>query len=133
MDEFPTGCDSDLVGIYFLGARINNHLVVHNNSVLGDVWDIRGEHDKHCICFLLAHLVVALTYPSKVFSKRCHPNFRSRGIVHQAFIAADDFAGDRVNHGHGVVCKVLGGGGAYLRSFEGVYWVILLVCSFMRS
>ncbi len=51
----------------------------------------------------LARLVVALTHPSKVFSKLRHPNFRSRGIVHQAFIAADAFAGDRVNHGHGVV------------------------------
>ncbi len=59
---------------------------------------------------LLACLVVTLTHSSKVFAKRHHPNFhRCGGIIHQAFIAADDFAGDRMNHGHGVVFKVLGG------------------------
>ncbi len=45
---------------------------------------------------------------SKVFAKHHHPNFRSCGIVHQAFVAADDFAGDGINHGHGVVFEVLG-------------------------
>ncbi len=119
MDEVPTGCDSDLVGICFLGAMINDHPGIRNNSVLGDVWDIGGEHDKHRICSLLAHLVVTLTHPSKVFSKRRHPKPRNHGILHQALIAADAFAGDGVNHGHGVVFKVLGGG-PYSCSFEGV-------------
>ncbi len=88
---------------------INDHPCVCNNSVFGDVGDIGGEHDKHCICSLLACLVVTLTHSSKVFAKRRHPNFCSCGIVHQVFIAADDFAGDRMNHGHGIVFKVLGG------------------------
>jgi hypothetical protein len=89
---------------------INNHPCVRNNSVLGDVWDVGGEHDKHPICSLLARLVVALTHPSKVFFKCCHPNLCSHRIAHQAFIAADDFAGDGMNHGHGTVLEVLGGG-----------------------
>ncbi len=93
-----------------MGAMIDNHPCVHNNSVLGDVWDVRGEHDKHCICSLLARLVVAWTHPFEVFSKRRDLNLCSCRIVHQAFIAADDFAGDGVNHGHGVVFEVLGGG-----------------------
>ncbi len=120
MDEVPTGCDLDLVGICFLGAMIDDHPGICNNSVLGDVWGVGGEHDKHdCICSLLARLVVALTHPSEVFSKCHHPNLRSCGIVHQGFIAADVFTGDGVNHGHGIVFEVLGGG-PYLRSFEGV-------------
>ncbi len=98
------------LGSAFLGAMIDNHPHVHNNSVLGDVWDVGGEHDKHCICSLLACLVVALTHPFEVFSKCRHPNLCSCRIVHQVFIAADDFAGDGTNHGHGVVFKVLGGG-----------------------
>ncbi len=109
IDEVPTGCDSDSIGICFLGAMINNHPCIRNNSVFGDVGDVGGEHDEHCICSLLARFVVTLTHSTKVFAKRCHPNFRSCGIVHQAFIAADDFAGGRMNHGHGVVFKVLGG------------------------
>jgi hypothetical protein len=124
IDEVPTGCDSDLVGICFLGAMINNHPRVRNNSVLEDVWDVGGEHDEHCICSLLARLVVALTHPSKVFSKCCHPNLCSHGIINQAFIAADDFAGDRVNHGHGIVFKVLEGGvcnRAVLKECSGSY------------
>ncbi len=88
---------------------INNHPCVCNNSVFGDVGDVGGEHEEHCICSILAHHVVALTHSSKVFAKRRHPNFRSYGIVHQAFIAADDFAGDGMNHGHGVVFKIMGG------------------------
>jgi hypothetical protein len=88
---------------------IDNHPCVCNNSVFGDVGDVRGEHDEHRICSLLAHIVVTLTHSSKVFAKRHHPNFRSCGIVYQAFIAADDFASDRMNHGHGIVFKVLGG------------------------
>ncbi len=109
IDEVPTGCDSDTIGICFLGAMIDNHPCVRNNSVFGDVGDIGGEKDKHCICSLLARLVVALTHPSKVFAERCHLNFRSCRIVHQAFIAADDFAGEGMNHGHGIVFEVLGG------------------------
>jgi hypothetical protein len=106
--EVPTGCGLDSIGICFLGVMIDNHPCVHNNSVFGDVGNIRGEHDKHCICPLLAHLVTTLTHSSKVFSNRHHPNFRSCGIVHQVFIAADDFAGDGMNHGHGILFKVLG-------------------------
>ncbi len=132
MDEVPTGCDLDSVGICCLGAMIGDHPCIRNNSVLGDVWDIGGEHDEHCICSLLARLVVALTHPSKVFPKCHHPNLCSCRILHQAFIAADAFAGDGVNHGHGVVFEVLGGG-PYLHRFEGVLWVISLVCSFTRS
>ena len=90
IDEVPTGYDLDSVGNCFWGAMINNHLRIRNNSVLGDVWDVGGEHDEHHICSLLAHLVVALTHPSKVFSKCCHPNLCSHGIVHQAFSAADE-------------------------------------------
>ncbi len=108
IDEVPTGCDLDSIGICFLGAMIDNHPHVCNSSVFGDVGDVVGEHNKHCICSLLARLVVTLTHSSKVFAKRHHPNFCSCRIVHQAFIAADDFAGDRMNHGHGVVFKVLG-------------------------
>ncbi len=109
IDEVPTGCDSDSIGICFWGVIIDNHHRVRNNSVFGDVGDVGGEHDKHCICSLLARLVVTLTYSSKVFAKRRHPNFRSCRIVHQAFIAADDFTGYGMNHGHGVVFEVLGG------------------------
>ncbi len=109
IDEVPTSCDSDSIGICFLGAMTDDHPRVRNNSVFGDVGDVGGEHDEHRICFLLAHLVVTLTHSSKVFAKRCHPNFRSCGIIHQAFIAADGFAGDGMNHGHGVVFEVLGG------------------------
>ncbi len=89
---------------------IDDHPRVRNNSVFGDVGDIGGEHDKHHICSLLARLVITLTHSSKVFAKRRHPNFCSCGIVHQAFIVADVFAGDGINHGHGVVFKILGGG-----------------------
>jgi hypothetical protein len=110
IDEVPTGCDSDSIGIWFLGGVIDNHPRVHNISVFGDVRDIGGEHDKHRICSLLACLVITLTHSSKVFAKRHHSNFRSCGIVHQVFIAADDFAGDGMNHGHGIVFEVLGGG-----------------------
>ncbi len=109
IDKVHTGCDLDSIGICFLGAMINDHPCVCNNSVFRDIGDVKGEHDEHCICSLLAHLVVTLTHSSKVFSKRHHPNFCSCGIVHQAFIAADDFAGDGMNHGRGVVFKVLGG------------------------
>ncbi len=109
-DEVPTGCDLDLVGICFWGAMIDNHPRVRNHSVLGDVWDVGGEHDKHSSCSLLARLVVALTHPFEVFSKCHHPNLHSCRIIHQAFTAADDFAGDGVNHGHGIVFKVLGWG-----------------------
>ncbi len=51
---------------------------------------------------LLSCFVVALTHSTKVFTKRHHPSVHSRRIVHEAFIAADGFAGDGVNHGHGV-------------------------------
>jgi hypothetical protein len=88
---------------------IDNYPRVCNNSVIVGVGDVGGEHDKHCICSLLAHLVVTLTHSSKVFAKCCHLNFHSCGIVHQAFIAAADCAGDGMNHGHGVMFKVLGG------------------------
>ncbi len=57
----------------------------------------------------MARFVVTLTHPSEVFAKHCHPNLHSCRIVHQAFIAADDFAGDWMNDGHGVVFEVLGG------------------------
>jgi hypothetical protein len=90
-------------------VMIDNHPHICNNSVFGDVGDVRREHDEHRICSLLARLVVTLTHSSKVFAKRHHPNFCSCGIVHQAFIAADDFAGNGMNHGHGVVFEVLGG------------------------
>ncbi len=109
IDEAPTGCDSNSIGICFLGAMIDNHPCIRNKSVFGDVGDVGGEHDEHRICSLWAHLVVTLIHSSKVFAKRRHPNFRSCGIVHQAFIAADDFASDGMNHGHGVVFEVLGG------------------------
>ncbi len=109
IDEVPTGCDSDSIGICFLGAMIDDPPRVRNNSVFGDVGDVEGEHDEHCICSFFACLVVTMTHSSKVFSKRRHPNFRSCRIVHQAFIAADDFVGDGMNHGHGVLFEVLGG------------------------
>jgi hypothetical protein len=109
IDEVPTSCDLDSIGICILGAMIDDHPCKRNNSVFGDDGDVRGEHDKHCIRSLLAHLVVTLTHSSKVFAKRHHLNFRSCGIIHQAFIAADDFAGDGVNHGHGIVLEVVGG------------------------
>ncbi len=110
IDEIPTGCDLDSVGICFIWAMADNHPCVCHNSVLGDVWDVGGEHDKHFMCSHLACLVVTLTHSTKVFSKCHHPNFRSRRIVHQTFIAADGFAGEGVNHGHGVVLEVLGRG-----------------------
>ncbi len=128
IDEVPTGCDLDSIGIYFLGAMINNHPCVRNNSVFGDVGDVGGERDKHHICSLLARLVVTLTHSSKVFSKCHHPNFHSCRIVHQVFIAADDFAGDGMNHGHGVVFKVLGGKSIivqFIRSVMGHIVVLL--------
>jgi hypothetical protein len=88
---------------------IDDHPPICNNSVFGDVGDVGGEHVEHRICSLLARLVIALTHSSKVFAECHHPNFCSCGIVHRAFIAADDFAGDWMNHGHGVVFEVLGG------------------------
>ncbi len=109
IDEVPTVCDSDSIGICFLGAMINDHPCVRKNSVFGDVGDVGGEHDKHRMCSLLALLAVTLTHSSKVFAKHHHPNFHSCGIIHQVFIAADDFTGNRMNHGHGIVFKVLGG------------------------
>ena len=39
-------------------------------------------HDKHCICTLLACLVVALYHTAKVFSKCSFPNFCSCRIMH---------------------------------------------------
>jgi hypothetical protein len=51
IDEVPTGCDLGSVGICFLGAMIDNHPCVRNNSIFGDVGDVGGEHDKHCILF----------------------------------------------------------------------------------
>ncbi len=109
IDEVPTGCDSDSTGICFLGAMINDHHCVCNYSVFGDVGDVGGEHNEHSICSLLAHHVITLTHSFKVFAKCHHPNFCGCGIVHEAFIAADDFVSDKTNHGHGVVFKVLGG------------------------
>ncbi len=82
---------------------INDHPQVCDDSILGDVWDVGWEHGKHHICARLSCFVVALTHPTKVFTKRRHPSVRSCRIVHEAFIAADGFAGDGVNHGHGVV------------------------------
>ncbi len=103
IDEVTTGCDSDLVGIRFLGMTINNHLRVCDDSFFGGVWYVGWEHDEHRICARLSCFVVALTHPAKVFTKRRHPSVHSRRIVHEAFIAADGFAGDGVNHGHGLV------------------------------
>ncbi len=103
IDEVTTGCDLDLVGIRFLETMIDDHPWVYDDSILGDVWDVGWEHYKHCICAQLSCFVLALTHPAEVFTKRCHPSVRSRRIVHEAFIAADGFAGDGVNHGHGVV------------------------------
>ncbi len=103
IDEVTTGCDSDLVWIRFLGTMIDNHPRVCDDSILGDVWDIGWEHDKHCICAWLSCFVVTLTHPAKAFTKGHHPSVHSCRIVHEAFIAADGFAGDEVNHGHGVV------------------------------
>jgi hypothetical protein len=93
-----------------LGTMINDHPRVRDNSVLGGVWDIGWEHDEHCICAWLPCFVVALTHPTKVFTKCRHPSVHSRRIVHEAFIAANGFAGDGVYHGHGVVFEVLGRG-----------------------
>jgi hypothetical protein len=110
IDEVTTGCDSDSVGICFLGTMIDDHPRVRDNSVLGDVWDVGWEHDEHCICARLPCFVVALTHPAKVFTKCRHPCVRSRRIVYEVFIAANGFAGDGVYHRHGVVFKVLGRG-----------------------
>jgi hypothetical protein len=103
IDEVTTGCDSDSVGIRFLGMMINDHPWVCDDSAFGDVWEAGWGHDKHPICARLSCFVVALTHSAKVFTKHCHPSVRSRRIIHEEFIAADGFAGDGVNHGHGVV------------------------------
>ncbi len=57
IDKVTTGCDLDLVGIRFLGSMIDNHPCVCDDSILGDVWDIGWEHDKHCICARLSYFV----------------------------------------------------------------------------
>ncbi len=64
-------------------------------------------HDKHSICIFLAHFVVALCHPPKVFSKCSLPHFCSREIVHQLFIAGYCFSSHRVYHGICVVFKVV--------------------------
>ncbi len=64
----------------------------------GDASGGRGRWALLPNCF-----VVALTHSAKVFTKRHHPSVRSCRFIHEAFIAADGFAGDGVNHGHGVV------------------------------
>ncbi len=64
-------------------------------------------HDKHCICTLLACLVVALCHTPKFFSKRSLPNFWSCGIVHQLFIAWYSLPSHGVYHGICVVFRVV--------------------------
>ncbi len=107
--RFPPAVIRILLGSFLGGDDRRPPSCIRNNSVFGDVGDFGGKHDKHCICSLLARLVIALTHSSKVFAKCRHPNFCSCGIVHQVLIAADDFTGEGMNHGHGIVFEVLGG------------------------
>ena len=103
INEIPTCRDSNTVGIFLLGAVVDDYPCVRGGPVFENIWDIGGEPDKHSVGALLSRLVVSLTYAPKILSKSCHPGLRSCQIFHEASVAADGFASDGADHRH---CKM---------------------------
>ncbi len=82
---------------------VDDYPCIRGGPVLGNIWDVGGEHDNHSIGALLSHLVVSLTHAPQILSKSCHPGIHGCRVFHEALVAADKFASDGVDHGH---CKV---------------------------
>ena len=111
IDEVTSGRDADAVGISFLGAVVDDNSCVRYRAIFGDIGDIGGVHDKHCICTRLARLFVTLGHPPEVFAEGFHPDVPGCGVIHEMLVAADVFASNGVDHGHRVVGVVNNGGG----------------------
>jgi hypothetical protein len=81
--EFPwvinlvaASCDSDLIGIFFLGVISNDDLSIGWWLIVGDTRYVFWVHNKNSICPFCFGFVVSLTHATKIFSKSCHLNFR---------------------------------------------------------
>ncbi len=94
INEIPICHDTDTVGIIFLEAVVDDYLCVRGGPVLGNIWNVGGEHDEHDVCALLSRLVVALTHASEILPESRHPGLCCCQVLHETLVAADGFASE---------------------------------------
>ena len=82
INEISTCRDPNTVGIFLLGAVVDDYLCIHDGPVFGNIWDVRGDHDKHSVGTLLSRLVVALTHAAKILAKSCHVGLSGCRVFH---------------------------------------------------
>jgi len=90
---------------------VDNDSCACYHAVFGDIGDVGGVHDKHCVCTHLARLFVALGHPPEVFAEGFHPCVTGCGVINEMLVASDVFASNGVDHGHRVVGIVDNGRG----------------------
>ena len=49
INEIPTCRDSNTLGVFLLGAVVDNYPCVCDGLVFGNIWDVGEEHDKHSV------------------------------------------------------------------------------------